>query len=40
AEVVVIVDSIAVGVDIGVDCYGRGMTGGIGGGMVIAGAVE
>ncbi|GJX86509.1 hypothetical protein Tco_0337283 [Tanacetum coccineum] len=38
--VIEIVNSIVVGVGIGVDCYGRGMNGGIGGGMVVAGAVE
>ncbi|GJS04385.1 hypothetical protein Tco_0320893 [Tanacetum coccineum] len=40
AVVVKIVASVVVGVGIGVDCYGRGMNGEIGGGMVIAGAVE
>ncbi|GKC09413.1 hypothetical protein Tco_1001023 [Tanacetum coccineum] len=40
AIVVEIVASVVVGVGIGVDCCGRGMNGEIGGGMVVAGAIE
>ncbi|GKC18881.1 hypothetical protein Tco_1021031 [Tanacetum coccineum] len=40
AFMVKVVAFVVIGVGIGVDCYGRGMNGGIGGGMVIAGAIE
>ncbi|GJX46963.1 hypothetical protein Tco_0272153 [Tanacetum coccineum] len=40
AKVVEIVAFVLVCVGIGVDCYGRGMNGGIGGGMVVAGVVK